>query len=151
MQTTATVIELRDDRAIIEVERESACEGCHKSRDGKGCSICSLTGANKKFRATAINRIGAEVGERVLVSSDTSKVLGYSAIVFLLPLVVGFAFYFLSELVTQIEWIRCAALLSGFLLAFLGVFGYSKAVAKKRCDLEIVARACEIVQTEERA
>ncbi len=140
MQTTATVIELRGDRAIVEVVRESACEGCHKSKDGQGCSVCSLTGANKKFRATAVNTIGAEVGERVMVNSDSGRVLGYSTLVFLVPVVVGLAFYFLSELVTQKENIRMLALFGGFLLSFLGVSLYSKKVGEKRCDLEIVGR-----------
>ena len=34
----ATVIATDGQIATVEVERTSACEGCHKNEDGKGCS-----------------------------------------------------------------------------------------------------------------
>ncbi len=138
MQTRATVIRTDGDRAVVEVERQAACDGCHKNKDGSGCSICSLTGASKKFEATALNKIGAKVGDKVTVATKTERVLGYAALVFLLPLVVGGLLYFLAGIVTNKEAWRYVALLFGFLLTFFFVWLYAKQVAKKRCDVEII-------------
>lgn len=138
MQTTATVIKTNQNRATVEVERQSACEGCHKNKDGGGCSICSLTGASKKFEAMAINEIGAKVGDRVTVVTRTERVLGYAALVFLLPVLVGVAFYFLAGAFTSAETMRYVALVLGFVLSFFFVWLYARYVAKNRCDAEIV-------------
>lgn len=138
MQTKATVIQTQGERAIVEVERQAACDGCHKNKDGGGCSICSLTGASKKFEATALNRVGAKVGDRVTVTTETGKVLGYAALVFMLPLLVGLAFYFLAVLFTEREIWQYVALVFGFALSLLFVWLYARRVSKTRCDVEIV-------------
>lgn len=138
MQTTATVIQTIQNKAIVEVERQAACDGCHKNKDGSGCSICSLTGGSKKFEATALNEIGAKVGDRVTVTTRTERVLGYASLVFLLPLVVGVAFYFLAALITNEEIWQYVSLIFGFVISFFFVWLYAKQVAKKRCDVEIV-------------
>ena len=138
MQTTATVLQTNKNTAIVEVERQAACDGCHKNKDGSGCSICSLTGASKKFEATALNEIGAKVGDKVTVTTKTERVLGYASLVFLLPLVVGVAFYFLSALITTEEIWQYVSLIFGFLISFFFVWLYARGVANKRCDVEIV-------------
>ncbi len=138
MQTKATVIKTHQNRAVVEVERQAACDGCHKNKDGGGCSICSLTGASKKFEAIALNEIGAKAGDRVTVVTETERVLGYAALVFLLPILVGVAFYFLAGLFTSAEAWHYAALVFGFLLSFFFVWLYAGHVAKKRCDVKIV-------------
>ena len=137
MQTKATVIKTDRDRATVEVERQAACDGCHKNKDG-GCSICSLTGASKKFEAVAKNEIGAKVGDCVTVVTKTERVLGYAALVFLLPILVGVAFYFLAGIFTSTEMWHYAAMVLGFLLSFFFVWLYAKRVARDRCDVEIV-------------
>lgn len=139
MQTTATVIRTAGNKAVVEVERQAACDGCHKNKDGGTCSICTLTGAGRKFEATALNTVGAAVGDRVTVSTDSGRVLGYSVLVFLLPLVTGIGFYFLMGLVTSEDLWRCVALIVGFMVSLFGVWLYSRAVSKKRCDVEIIA------------
>lgn len=138
MQTTATVIHTDKDRAIVEVERQAACDGCHKNKDGNGCSICSLTGASKKFEATALNKIGACVGDKVTVATQTQRVLGYATVVFIMPLIMGLVFYFVATLVTGVEIWWYISLVSGFAICFLFVWLYAKKVAKKRCDVEII-------------
>ena len=138
MQTMATVIKTNNNRATVEVERRSACEGCHKNKDGGGCSICSLTGAAKTFEAEALNEIGAKVGDRVTVVTKTDRVLGYAALVFLLPVLVGVAFYLVATALTETEILYYAAMVFGFVLSFFFVWLYARRIAKTRCDVEIV-------------
>ena len=122
----------------MEVERQAACDGCHKNKDGGGCSICTLTGASKKFEAVALNELGAKVGDRVTVVTGTERVLGYAALVFLLPVLVGVAFYFLAGVFTKVEAWHYVALIFGFLLSFFCVWLYAKHVEKNRCDVKII-------------
>jgi len=72
------------------------------------------------------------------VTTKTERVLGYASLVFLLPLVVGVAFYFLSALITTEEIWQYVSLIFGFLISFFFVWLYARGVANKRCDVEIV-------------
>ncbi len=141
MLTTAKVIRVEDDHAIVEVQRKSACEGCHKMTSGEGCGVCSLLGSNNRFTAKADNRIGAKEGDRVEVRSATERVLFYSALVFLVPVIVGILLYAVSGYIFERELYRYVTLAVGFVICFFGVWLYSKFVISKRCDIEIV-RIC---------
>lgn len=138
MLTKAKVLSIDNNVAIVEVERKSACDGCHKNETGEGCSICSLTGGNRKFSAKALNKIGAKVGDTVEITSASSRVLFYSMLVFILPVIIGIAFYFIAEALFHTELYNYLALVLGFVLSLGFVWIYSKTVSDKRCDIEIV-------------
>jgi positive regulator of sigma E activity len=138
MLTKATVLNTEGNVALVEVERSSACEGCHKNESGEGCSVCTLTGGNRKFSAKALNKVGAVKGDKVEITSSSSRVLFYSALVFLLPVVVGLAFYFVAQRLLDAELYHYISLVCGFVLSFASVWIYSKKVGEKRFDIEIV-------------
>ena len=138
MLTKATVLNTEGDIALVEVERSSACEGCHKNESGEGCSVCTLTGGNRKFSAKALNKVGAVKGDKVEITSSSSRVLFYSALVFLLPVVVGLVFYFASQMIFDTQLYHYLSLVGGFVLSFSFVWIYSKRVGEKRFDIEIV-------------
>ena len=73
-----------DGRADIILVRESACSGdCHK---------CSGCGAQKETMiVTAENPIRANVGDFVVVTSDTASVMKAVFAVYLIPMVLFFA------------------------------------------------------------
>lgn len=145
MKTIATVTAVNGAYATVETQRTSACEGCHKSEDGKGCSVCSLMGGDRSLSTKADNRIGAEVGDRVTIESATGRMLWYAGLVFLLPLVFALVGYGVSGLFTAITAWRLLGALIGFAGTFFGVFAYSKYIQKNRCDVKIT----EIVQKHE--
>ncbi len=138
MKTQAKVISLCGMRAVVETSRRSACEGCHKNADGESCSVCTLMGGERRFTSVADNLIGAEVGDLVMIESDTRRVLFYAILVFLLPLIAAALGYGIGVLCSLSVGFcaLCAAI--GFCLCFAGLFGYSKAIADKRCDVVIV-------------
>ena len=70
--------------------RESACSGdCHK---------CSGCGAQKEtMLVTAVNAIGAKVGDQVVIESATGPVLKAAAMLYILPVVLFLASYLLGE------------------------------------------------------
>ena len=85
MRQIGIVSEVFDGFATVEVSRKSACEGCHAASDG-GCSACISFG-NKKTTARADNSIGAKIGDRVMLETDSRVVILYAAAVFSAPLV----------------------------------------------------------------
>jgi len=86
MKQVGIVVALDGDCASVKVRRESACDGCHAK--GVCSSLCPNT-----VEASAVNCIGAEVGDTVELETASSPVLLYSALTFVLPVVLGFLGY----------------------------------------------------------
>lgn len=91
MTQNAVVTKLAGDGwAQIEVHRVSACShDC--ARCGGGCAELTRTGP---VSVLARNPVGAQPGDRVVVESSSKSILGFAAVVYLLPLVLFFAGYF---------------------------------------------------------
>lgn len=138
MRTKARVIATNGKRATVLCSRTSACEGCHKQSEGD-CSVCSLMGGNKTMQAEAYNAIGARVGETVEIETASSRVLGYAALVFLLPVVALILGYLVSGLWTQEDAWRYVFALILLVLTFVGIRIYSKQREGKMPDIIIVA------------
>ncbi|MBO5327295.1 MAG: SoxR reducing system RseC family protein [Clostridia bacterium] len=140
MKTKATVVEIiSPDIAVVSVERRAACDGCHKAADGKGCSVCTLLGSKGETRARARNTVGAAPGDTVEVESRTKRIMGYAALVFLLPVALAIAAYLIGAKLSLGEGASLLLALAGLLLSFLLIFFYSKLVVSRRLDIEIVA------------
>ena len=137
MKNEAKVISVDGEFAVVEVQRVSACEGCHKYEEGKGCSVCTLMGGDRSFSAKASNSIGAKVGDRVFIESRTTRVMLYACLVFILPIAVSILGYAIASCITVSAAWRVAGAFIGLCLTFMGLFFYSRALSKKRCDVEI--------------
>lgn len=75
----ALVIELRDDMAIVESTLSSQCGGCNSQKSCQGGE------ASTAVQAVVLNPLGAQVGDRVLVSSDPMSLLLGSLLIYVLP------------------------------------------------------------------
>ena len=137
MKVKAKVVRLEGKAAIVDSERLSACEGCHKHAEG--CSVCSLMGGNKIISARAKNNVGAKPGDIVEIETETKTVLFYALLVFILPLAVMLTFYAGTGLFEISEILRYISALVGFCLTFAGLWVYSKFNVSKKCDAEIVS------------
>lgn len=92
MTQNAVVRRLVGNRAEIEVRRVSAC-GHDCAQCGGGCSEMVKTGP---VVVLADNPLCAQPGDRVVVESSSGSILGFAAVVYLLPLVLFFAGYFIA-------------------------------------------------------
>lgn len=113
MTQNAVVKRLVAGRAEIEVHRVSAC-GHNCEECGGGCAELTRSGP---VVVLASNPLGAQPGDRVLVESSSKSILGFAAVIYLLPLVLFFAGYGIGKVLGAAEG---AALLAGgacFLLA----------------------------------
>ena len=131
MKTTGRVIELRGGEAVVETERLSACEGCHKMQEGQSCSVCSLMNGNRSLRTRAQNPLGAKVGDLVSIESESTRILGYAALVFLLPLVLAAGGWFLAGIWTESALLKGLSALAGAALTFIGLRIFSDKIQKR--------------------
>jgi positive regulator of sigma E activity len=141
MITEAKVISVSADGrfALVENDRKSACEGCHMSTKDGGCSVCSLTGADRRITTKAYNKIGARVGDTVAISTGTGRVLGYAWLVFLMPILFALLGWWIGSGVFSDQMLAGIFAAAGIVLCFGLVWLYSKLVVEKRCDAEIVS------------
>ena len=122
MEQTVRVIKLLDDgMAQVSAVRQSACSGdCHK------CAGCGAVKQTVDF--TAVNAIGASVGDRVIVQSDSKSVLTGAAVLYIMPLLLFFIGYFVG-----MNWeVGGICGVAGLALGVLGVIAYDRHVAGKR-------------------
>ena len=91
MEQKAKVCRLYGDgTAQVLVIRESACSGdCHK------CSGCGA--ARETLLFDAVNAVGAQAGDAVIVRSESAPVLKGAAVLYMVPLVLFFVGYFVAD------------------------------------------------------
>jgi len=73
------VIEVDDRSAWVKATKTGACESCSTR------SSCHVMGGGKEMKVNAINELGANVNDRVLMSFDTSSLLKASFFLYILP------------------------------------------------------------------
>ena len=109
---------INSDYAEISVPRKSAC-----GHDCEECAGCGVSGA--AVHARARNPVGARPGQKVVVQSDTQKMLGIVALVYLTPVVLFFLGYFGSIMVSSMA-VRYTAAAAGFVLGIVIAILYDR-------------------------
>ena len=138
MNTIAVVKETNGKYAVVETERKSACDGCHKNENGEGCAMCKIFGGSAKISAKAKNGVGARVGDKVEIESSSGRMLGYAAFVFVLPLIFAIAAYFVGMGIGIGEGFSGLCAIGAFVLTFSIIAVVSKLFLSNRCDISIV-------------
>ena len=139
MRQRATVLETNGKEAVIEVSRATMCDGCEKHGGCEGhCEITGLLSTGGKMKTRAKNTLGAEVGDTVEVETASSKVLGYAALVFVLPIIVAGILYFAADSVWHTESAGLIGAAVGFVLTFAVIAAVDRVKRKKEPDIEIV-------------
>lgn len=120
MTQIATVERILDaNHAEISVPRKSAC-----GHDCEECAGCGVTGA--AVHARALNSIGARPGQKVVVQSDTGKMLYIVALVYLTPVLLFFAGYFLTMAMTASAAVQYLIAGIGFVAGILLAVSYDR-------------------------
>ena len=124
MIQTAKVTKILDNgTAEVSVKRQSAC-----GHDCEECAGCGVTGA--AVQARAANPIGAKPGQKVVVQSDTQKMLGIVALVYLTPVVLFLVGYFATIAVASAP-IRYLFGGIGFVLGILIAVAYDRRLRRQ--------------------
>ena len=135
MEQTGRVTEVREDgTALVLVERRSACAG-----DCEHCGGCAAV--KQELSAEALNPIGAEIGDRVVLETESTAVLGTALLVYFLPLVTFFALYGLGAAIGTRPGLWG---LAGFLLGLVPALVWNRRLAGKKKILSRIVRLEEI-------
>ena len=131
MKQIATVTKIIDDHhAEVTVVRRSAC-----AHDCENCSGCASQTA--QVTVCAWYDATLEVGDVVEVYSD-NRVLGYAALVYLVPLVLFFIGYFCPANVTETVRYLCA--FAGFLSGIALVVVCDRLIRRSRAMMYRIVR-----------
>ncbi len=142
MRQKATVIETTGDSceiARVRVLRSSMCEGCENRSNGKSCACSLMLGSAREMIAEADNSIGAQIGDDVEIETDSETVLGYAALVFLLPIFGALLFYFVGQRFFSFPYASVVCTSVGFVISFLPAFIVDRNNRKKAPRIRIVS------------
>ena len=98
LKEVGVVDRLEDSYAIVRVLKKSAC--------GENCASCKGGCVPTERRVKVKNAISAMVGERVVLEMKDSKVLAAAFMVYILPIIVFFFGYFVSEIFFDKEAVK---------------------------------------------
>lgn len=140
MRERAIVIETNGNLAEIEVTKASMCEDCEKNGGcSHHCEISGIVAGNRKMKTAAQNRIGAKPGDLVEVETESIKVLGYAALVFIMPIVVCALFYYLADMIAHNNVYSLSLAAVGFVLSFAVIAVIVRHKKGASPDIEIVS------------
>ena len=122
MTQIATVERILDDTHVeISVPRKSAC-----GHDCEECAGCGASGVS--VYAKALNTVGAKPGEKVVVESDTKKMLKIVSFVYLIPVVLFLAGYLVMLAVTASVAVQYTVAVLGAVVGVLLAVWYDRRV-----------------------
>ena len=107
MVQTGLIKKLHGDIADVEIHRSTAC--------GDNCASCGLCNGRTSI-VKAANAAGAAEGDTVLIDMADKKVLGAAFLVYIVPLVLLVAGYFIGSALFKTE---PGGIITGFLLMLL--------------------------------
>ncbi len=102
---------LPDNMAEVVVTRTTAC--------GSNCASCEACVFQNELRTVARNLIGARPGQKVLIESQSSKVYRAVVLVYILPVLLALAGYFLAYAAGASEGMCIICTFLGILLGAL--------------------------------
>lgn len=127
MRRDAIVIKTDEETATVAVLREDACGSC------AGRLFC---GNARKVEVKAKNGIGAGCGDTVVIETPSSVLLGYTALLFLAPVLLAVILYLVFASVSAVLSYIFAGV--GFVLPYIAALLIEK---KTRVSLPVI---CEV-------
>ena len=85
------VTKIDSTTAWVKTKKTHACEACAAR------SSCNVLGGGKEMEVEAINNAGAKVGEKVVLSFETSPLLKATFLIYVLPILVMIAGAFIGQ------------------------------------------------------
>ncbi len=81
------ITELQDNKAIITLERKSACSGCH---------ACEMSHDTQMMTMTALNECGGKIGDSVMVELVVDRLMFATFVLYGIPLITTVAGFFIG-------------------------------------------------------
>jgi|GEM_PF-1357196 Positive regulator of sigma E activity len=98
MNQTGKVTAVNGGHIDVVISRKTACDSCSSCEMKGGChSSFMLLENSNEIKISAKNLAGAELGDIVEISSSSGKILSMTALVFVLPVIIAIATYFIGQ------------------------------------------------------
>ncbi len=123
MKETGFVIKTDGNMAYVSVKRKSSC--------GDNCAMCKGVCKAPEIKALADNKIGAQVGDFVIVEAETKNVLKCAFLVYLSPVLLMMTAYILSISFAENKIIAAVVSVLAFLISGVIVKIFDKKLAPK--------------------
>ena len=121
VQTAKVTRLLENGRAEVAVKRQSAC-----GHDCEECAGCGVSGVSVYVKA--LNTVGARPGQKVVVESDTKKMLKIVSFVYLIPVILFLAGYLIMLACNTSVAVQYTAAVAGAVLGILLAIWYDRRV-----------------------
>lgn len=82
------VVSVSNGEAVVRISKSSAC-----GHDCASCGACS----NPSYEMAVLNPVGAKAGDTVVIESQSSKILGLSFLLYMLPVFLMIVATFVCE------------------------------------------------------
>ena len=119
MKQNAIVKSVEGDKATVSVLRKEACSHC------AGRVVC---GTAKRMDVVAKNPVSAVAGDTVVIETESVNVLGYSALLFLAPVLLAVVMYLIFSAVNTVLSVIMP------ILGFMIPFGIAMVIDRKNRD-----------------
>lgn len=111
------VVKLDSETAWVKTKKSTACESCASKKS------CNVMGGGDEMEVEVINTAGAAVGDRVIISFETSSLLKATFLLYVFPILCMFAGAVIGqEIASDIQLgVSVASALFGFLFFLVSI------------------------------
>jgi sigma-E factor negative regulatory protein RseC len=123
MTEKGKVIKLKNNQALVRIDRKSACSGC---------GGCAFKPSDLYMDITLDNTLNAKIGDTVEVDIIAGSVAKMSIVAYLLPLVLAVLLLVAGVISTLPEWASILMFFGGLVIGFCIVATIDKLVYRKK-------------------
>lgn len=140
IEETALVLEVRDQQALLQTQRKSACQSC-SVKSGCGTSTLSKVVGKRSSQFIVDNTLDVHAGDQVVVAIDENALVQGSLLIYLLPLLFMLAAGIFAELFFSIELVTILFSMVGFALSlFIVHYTLPRSALKKSIQPHLLRR-----------
>ena len=122
MRERGMVSEVKDGFITVKIQRMSSC--------GENCASCGAC-RNKEHTVVVRNTVNAKKGDSVMLEISSEKIMRAAFLVYVIPLMLLIAGYYLASCFTQKTLICIISAFSFMLIAFVLLHLYDKKYSEK--------------------
>ncbi len=139
MNAIGKVTQVKDGVATVVWQRSSSCEACHSCKNSNTCHVHLVFGnQSESVQIKARNKVGAKVGDSVMLETSTTKTLFISVFVFIMPVIISLISYFVSDKYFDASISPGIALVVSFIVSFVLLVKLMNVYVKRNLSVNIV-------------
>jgi len=140
IEETATVIEVSNQRVLLETQRQSACQSC-SVKSGCGTSSVAKVVGKRSSQFSVDKTMDVKVGDEVIIAIDENALVQGSLLIYFLPLIFMLITGMVAEYFFVNEMITILSVVAGFLSSLIFVrYVLSRSSLKKTIQPHLIRR-----------